>query len=254
MAQRFVRMTAMPRRLAGLFALGAVGTLAVGCSKDNSSTPGTDSRAQGTASLCDLPAPCQKIVQACMPKDLGAPGPLHDCHLTGMVDGVEANCQKDLDNCLATCGAAPALSDGPVDDVFASCRDGGKKTVDAGSGAASFLGAALSTFMSDAKDLSIELRTSPQPIHVGPEGQGQLRISDPSTGAPVDGLEITVKTWMPVMGHTCSPVPVKVEPQGQGVYLLNPLLASMKGACELKLTFAGTRSGQAVSPTFDVPN
>lgn len=247
-------MTMMARRLAGLFALGAVGASAVGCSKDSGSSPSADSRASGETSLCDLPAPCQKIVQACMPKDLGAPGPVHDCHLTGMVDGVEAVCQKDLDSCLATCGAAPALSDGAIEDVFASCRDGGKKSVDAGSGVASFLGAALSTFTSNGKDLSIELRTAPQPIHVGPDGQGQLRISDSSTGAPIDGLEITVNTWMPVMGHTCSAVPIKVQPQGQGAYLLTPLLASMKGACELKLTFAGSRSGQAVSPTFDVPD
>jgi hypothetical protein len=68
----------------------------------------------------------------------------------------------------------------------------------------------------------------------------------------VDGLEIAVSTWMPVMGHGCSAVPIKVEPRGGGIYLLTPFLASMKGACEIKLTFSGARTDKAVSPTFDI--
>jgi hypothetical protein len=248
-------MTLTARRLASLLALGAVGLALAACSESNGSRTNGDSGANvpGMKTFCDLPVSCQQIAQACMPKDDGAPGPIHDCHLTGMEYGVEANCQKDLTSCLSTCGAAPGFSDGPVEDLTASCRDGGMKR-DAGGGTPIFPVSALSTFTSDGKDLSIELRTAPeQPIHVGPDGQGQLRITEASTGAPVDGLEIAVKTWMPVMGHTCSPVPVKVEPQGQGVYLLTPLLASMKGACELQLTFSGPKSEQAVSPTFDVP-
>jgi hypothetical protein len=138
---------------------------------------------------------------------------------------------------------------------MAECRDSGTpKMQDAAGASPTFPTTPLSTFTSNGKDLTIELRTAPeQPIHVGPDGEGQLRITDTSTGAAVDGLEIAVTTLMPVMGHTCSPVPVKVEAQGQGLYVMTPFLASMKGACEIKLTLSGSRSGRAVSPTFDVP-
>jgi hypothetical protein len=172
--------------------------------------------------------------------------------MTGMERGVEGECARDLASCLSTCNAAPGFTDGPAEDFFAMCRDGGMKT-DAGESPPKFPVAPLSTFTSDGKDLDIELRTAPeQPIHVGPGSEGELRITDATTGDPIDGLEIAVTTWMPVMGHACSPVPVKVEPQGQGTYLLTPLLASMKGACELRLTFSGSKLGHAVSPTFEV--
>lgn len=119
---------------------------------------------------------------------------------------------------------------------------------------------ALSTFMTSDKALSIELRTSPdQPIHVGPNNQGELRITDAS-GNAVDGLSIKVTTWMPVMKHACSGAPVKVKPEGNGVYLLDPLVASMPGKCELQLTLTmplpDGGAGEKVSvtsPTFDIP-
>jgi hypothetical protein len=53
---------------------------------------------------------------------------------------------------------------------------------------------------------------------------------------------------------------VKVKPQGDGVYLLDPLVASMPGLCELELTMTVPLPdggvGQKVSvtsPTFDIP-
>jgi hypothetical protein len=114
--------------------------------------------------------------------------------------------------------------------------------------------------MTSDNSLSIELRTSPdQPIHVGPNNQGELRITD-STGSAVDGLSIKIATWMPVMKHACSAAPVKVKPQGNGVYLLDPLVASMPGLCELELTITmplpDGGAGQKVSvtsPTFNIP-
>jgi hypothetical protein len=260
-----IRMRKTVPMLAALIA--AIGFAMVACSNSDQTQKGSSAASKsdsgGVKTFCELPAPCQKISQACMPKDDGTPGAVHDCHSTGMEKGVEAACEKDLSSCLATCNAAPGFG-GPVEDLYAACRDGGDTTdggvavTDSGSPntrgdgqAFQFPISPLSTFTSDGKDLDIELRTAPdQPIHVGPDGEGQLRIT--SSGSPVDGLQISVTTWMPVMGHTCSPVPVKVEPQGQGVYLLTPLLASMKGACEIKLTFSGPKSGHAVSPTFDI--
>jgi hypothetical protein len=93
-----------------------------GCSESKGGNAPT-SGSGGTVSICDLPAECQQISQACMPKDKGT-GPVHDCHMTGMVKGVKADCQKDLQPCLKTCGEAPALGtgDGAVEDLFAGCR------------------------------------------------------------------------------------------------------------------------------------
>jgi len=223
---------------------------AVACSNGDAGAV-TDSGAgtAGTKTFCELPASCRQIAQACMPKDDGNPGRVHDCHMTGMVDGVEANCKAELSSCIATCSAAPAQSDGPVPDLLAECRDGGASDA----GPLTFPVTPLSVFTSDGKDLEIELRTAPeQPIVTGPTGEAELRISDASTGAPVDGLKLVATTWMPIMTMPCSPVPIEVVPQGSGVYLLTPFLASMTGACELKLAFSGERSEHAVSPTFEI--
>ena len=239
----------MPHQVELRNALLAVALWLGACSTANGgqATESTPVAAQPTT-FCDLPAACQEISQACMPKDDGTPGPVHDCHRTGMELGIQADCERDRSSCLATCASAPALSDNPPDDLFAACRDGGGTDA----GPVTFPVAPLSTFVSDGKDLHIELRTAPeQPIAVGPVGEGELRVSDVSSGAPVDGLTIAVATWMP-MGHPCSPVDVRVEPQGGGVYRLTPFLASMKGACEVKLTFSGEKSERAVSPTFDI--
>jgi hypothetical protein len=231
----------------------ALGFIAGACSNADSgkANDGGSQSSVGEKDFCTLPASCQQISQACMPKDDGSKGPVHDCHLTGMYYAIEADCKKDLTSCLATCNAAPALSDGPVEDLSAECRDGGMKTTS--SGMLTFPSSPLSSFASDSKALNIELRTAPdQPIDVGPGSEAQLKITDGSTGAPVDGLHITVASWMPLMKHACSPQQVKVEEQGQGVYHLTQVSASMKGACEFKLTISGTVSDTAVSPTFDI--
>jgi hypothetical protein len=119
---------------------------------------------------------------------------------------------------------------------------------------------ALSSFKTPDDAFRVELRTLPaQPIHVGPDNQGELRFFDATSGEPVDGLVVKVTTWMPVMKHKCSEAPVHVKPQGNGVYLLTPLVASMPGKCELQLSVTapladGGRgpSMSVVSPTFDV--
>jgi hypothetical protein len=138
---------------------------------------------------------------------------------------------------------------------------GGVSASDAGGGAPAekFPSEALSTFGTPDDALKIELRTSPAQVHVGPDNEGELRISDSATGDPVDGLSIGVSTWMPVMGHKCAEVPVHVKAQGGGAYLLTPLVASMPGKCELKLSISMPlpdggkgKSVAVVSPTFDV--
>jgi hypothetical protein len=225
-----------------------VSIFASGCSSDKSSGPPVD---PDMLPYCELPAPCKQIAQACMPKDDTLNAAVHACHMTGMGEGNNADCAKDLVDCLATCNAAPPLSDDPPEDLNAACVDGG--SAEAGAPGVSFPATALSTFEDAKSTLQIELRTAPQqPIQVGPEGAGQLTIHDAATGAPVDGLEISVSTYMPVMQHSCSAVSVKVVPQGEGVYLMSPLLASMKGDCELRLSITGARTLSVTSPTFEI--
>jgi hypothetical protein len=100
----------------GLF-VGVLLSLA-GCSDDK----GGKNVPSGPVSFCDFPTECQQIAQACMPKDIGE-GQVHECHLTGMVKGIEADCQKDLQPCLTACNLAPALTDGAVENLLAGCRD-----------------------------------------------------------------------------------------------------------------------------------
>jgi hypothetical protein len=243
-------------KLAAALALGTA--LATACSSDKTGTRDAALVGSGQHSFCDLTPACKQIAAACMPKDDGTPGPVHECHKTGMEYAIEADCQKDLANCVSTCTAAPGFGDNT--DYEAECLDGGGTAeTDASGGSAtdakilSFPTSPLSTFTSKSGALAIELRTAPdQPMHVGPGSQGQLRVTDATTGAPVDGLQIAVTPWMPVMGHKCSPVPVGVEAEGGGIYVLTPLLASMTGLCELQLKFSGARTDQAVSPTFDI--
>jgi hypothetical protein len=96
-----------------------------GCNSDtNSGKEGGSGGGTGVyLSFCDLPAPCQDIAQACHPKDDGSKGPVHDCHTVGHEVGTLEACSAKHTECLKTCGEAPPLSDGPVEDLGAACHD-----------------------------------------------------------------------------------------------------------------------------------
>ena len=101
---------------------------ATGCNSDNGgSNPGGTGGSTGEyLSFCDLPKPCQELAQACHPKDDGSKGPVHDCHTVGHEVGTLEACSAHLSDCLKTCNGAPALYDGPVEDLGAACRDASK--------------------------------------------------------------------------------------------------------------------------------
>jgi YtkA-like len=135
--------------------------------------------------------------------------------------------------------------------AFVACSNSGGAAPAAADGG--FHSAVFQTFMTDAKDLRIELRTAPfQPPQVG-EGRYQLSITDAATGDPVDGLIIKVEPYMPDMHHPGSALTPVVEPQGNGVYLVTRVAFTMAGKAELKITISGSRTGTIVSPTFDIP-
>jgi len=77
--------------------------------------------------FCTLGTACKAIAKACMPKDTGAAGTVHTCHLTGMGSGIESECEKQQVSCVTACNSAPGFGDASLAafaPVFA-CGDGG---------------------------------------------------------------------------------------------------------------------------------
>lgn len=61
-----------------------------------------------------------------------------------------------------------------------------------------------------------------------------LAITD-ATGAAMDGMELSIRTWMPDHGHG-SPVPIEVEALDDGQYRIEPLNLYMAGYWEITIT------------------
>jgi hypothetical protein len=108
------------------FTVVAVVTLAAACSSSKSSGPtggtGGTSDTGEFLDYCQLPQSCKDIAQACMPKDDGSKGTVHDCHLLGHETGDKTMCDAQHDKCVQTCTAAPPLSPDPPEDLSAPCR------------------------------------------------------------------------------------------------------------------------------------
>jgi hypothetical protein len=113
---------------------------------------------------------------------------------------------------------------------------------------AEFSAAAFSTTMTDSGALRVDVRTSPQPPTQGGI-DAELTITDPTTGAPVDGLTLQVRPWMPVMNHGA--IEATVTPEGQGKYLLTEVDLYMAGLWELRTTISGPVSDH-VAPQFQI--
>ena len=108
----------------------------------------------------------------------------------------------------------------------------------------------LVTSASTDGTLTVEVRTSPQPPTVGID-QSELTITDAKTGAPVDGLGVSVVPYMPAMGHGSSEVPT-VTPLGSGKYQVSGLELFMPGEWELRTSFTGPVN-DTVNPAVYVP-
>src|SRR5262245_6956560 len=92
--------------------------LVAACNSDTKPGEGGSGGSSGMyLSFCDLPPPCQDIAQACHPKDDGSESPIHDCHEVGHEVGTLAACTAKHAECLKTCGDAPPLGEGPVEDL-----------------------------------------------------------------------------------------------------------------------------------------
>ncbi len=105
----------------------------------------------------------------------------------------------------------------------------------------------LETLQSDHKSLQLQVWTSPGQ----PPAQGTLSvklvIADAKTGAPVDGLTLSIVPEMPSMGHGTSLVPV-VSDQGSGTYVVTDVDLFMAGQWDLDITVTGPVSDSATVP------
>jgi len=114
----------------------------------------------------------------------------------------------------------------------------------------SFPDKALTVLTSDKGNLTIEVRTGPsQPPSRG-KTDVQLVVRD-AAGDLVDGLELQVTPWMPVMGHGTPVVPT-ASMEGNGTYAVRNVSMYMAGIWELQTTFSGAVMDSA-TPVFDVP-
>ena len=107
-----------------------------------------------------------------------------------------------------------------------------------------------STVMSDHGRIEIELSTSPQQPPLAGNDSVRLALSDPKTGKPIEGEQISLVPFMPTMGHGTDVVP-QLQELGRGLYLFTNVNLFMPGEWQLRFQFAGPVSDSA-SP--DIPD
>lgn len=134
----------------------------------------------------------------------------------------------------------------------ACSSSGASATSDGGtcSSASTFPSSALTTLTSDGGKLKIALRSAPnQPLAAGLQCV-ELVVTDPATGATIDGLTITMTPWMPAMGHGTTVTPL-VTPLSGGRYVFTNVSLFMPGEWQLRTQFTGQVT-DSVEPTFNV--
>jgi hypothetical protein len=131
--------------------------------------------------------------------------------------------------------------------AIAGCSGASPESV--GFGAVQLMAAPLVTVTSQSGQLTVDVRTSPQPPARGTNAV-LLTITGATDGVARDALEIDVKPWMPAMGHGTSIVPT-VVPQTNGTYLITNVDLYMAGLWQLRLTISGSTEDNA-SPAFEI--
>ena len=97
--------------------------------------------------------------------------------------------------------------------------------------------APLTTLTSDVGRLRIDLRTSPNQPPVAGLDAVEIVVTDATSGAPVDGLDVTLTPWMPAMGHGASVTPL-LTPMGSGHYRFTDVSLFMPGEWQLRTNFS----------------
>ena len=145
---------------------------------------------------------------------------------------------------LTACGSDSASGDGTT-----ASSDGTSC-----SSTSSFPATPLTTVTSDSGKLRVGVFSAPfQPLIAGIECI-ELVVTDPSTGAGMDDLTVSMTPWMTAMGHGASVTPT-VAPLGQGRYVFSDVSLFMPGEWQLRTKLTGSALGEAgdsVEPTFSV--
>ncbi len=106
-----------------------------------------------------------------------------------------------------------------------------------------FPGDALMTMASDKGTFHVVVRTGPeQPPTTGVDAV-ELTLTD-MNGKPVEGQEIQLVPWMPVMGHGTDVMPV-LQKLGGGKYVFTDVNLYMPGEWQLRFSFVDGK-GQVV--------
>jgi hypothetical protein len=116
-----------------------------------------------------------------------------------------------------------------------------------GCGGTSAPSVAVETIASDLGAFEIKVSSDPDPAVRG-VNQFRYLVTDTS-GAPQDGLTLSVVPWMPSHGHGTSVKPV-VRALGSGVYEIDDVLFFMPGNWELRTTFEP--NGDHAAPAFEI--
>jgi hypothetical protein len=136
--------------------------------------------------------------------------------------------------------------------MLVACGGGGSSSTGTGtcSATSSFPAASIASVATSGSKLHVELRSAPsQPLLSGLDCV-ELTVTDPSTGAAVDGLDITMTPWMPAMGHGASVTP-QLTALGGGKYVFTDVSLAMPGEWQLQTQFSGEVT-DSVTTTFNV--
>jgi hypothetical protein len=98
----------------------------------------------------------------------------------------------------------------------------------------------------------VEVRSSPEPPTRG-SNVLQLRVVDAASGAAVDGLDVVVVPWMPVMGHGASVKPTVTHGDAPGTYVVEGLQLFMPGTWEIRTTLTRGATPEHATPSFQIP-
>jgi hypothetical protein len=79
-----------------------------------------------------------------------------------------------------------------------------------------------------------------------------IEIDDAASGAPVDGLQVSVTPWMPDHGHGTQPVVVSAV-GGPGQYGLMPVYLYMSGFWQVQIGIKSTGGAVATQDQAIVP-
>ncbi|HVY31940.1 MAG TPA: FixH family protein [Polyangiaceae bacterium] len=103
---------------------------------------------------------------------------------------------------------------------------------------------------SESGSLLVTVSSAPDALPVRGENQIFYLVKSSATGAPVDGLALSMTPIMPAHSHASPDVPAGVG-LGGGSYRFDDVLLSMPGLWELRTTVAGSPEDH-FTPRFEV--